>query len=91
MELKNNKNIILEEKVGSVITMNTKHYCKMVYDHLNNNQICNKIDKTCDNAVMNKIKKLIQKCQNILTKVDIDYLTDFLASTSNFYGLPKIH
>ena len=39
---------------------------------------------------MNKIKKLTQKYQNILTKVKIDCLTNFLASPSSFYGLPKI-
>ena len=37
MRLKNNKNIIIKEvdKGESVVTMSTKHYCKMVYDHLN--------------------------------------------------------
>ena len=39
---------------------------------------------------MNKIKKLTQKYQNILTKVKIDCLTNFLVSPSSFYGLPKI-
>ena len=40
---------------------------------------------------MNKIKKLTQKYENILTKLEIDYLTNFSASTSNFYVLPKNH
>ena len=40
---------------------------------------------------MNKIKKLTQKYENILTKLKADYLTNFVASTSNFYGFPKIH
>ena len=43
--------------MGSVITKSTKPYCKMVYDHFNDNRIYNKIDKTCDNTIMNKIKK----------------------------------
>ena len=63
----------------------------MVYDHLNNNQIYKETDRTCDNEVMNKIKRLNQKYQNILTKLEIDYLTNFSASTRSFYNLPKIH
>ena len=36
-------------------------------------------------------KKLTRNYKNILTKFEIDYLTNFSASTSNFYGLLKIH
>ena len=63
----------------------------MVYDHINDNHIFKKPDSTCDNKVMNRIKKLIQNLKNILTKLEIDYLTNVSASTSNFCGLPKIH
>ena len=92
MELKNNKNILINEadKGGSVVMMSTKHYYKIVYDHFYNKQIYGKTDSTCDNKVMNKIKKLIQKYENILTKLEIDYL-NFSVLTSNFYGSPKIH
>ena len=38
-----------------------------------------------------KRKKLTQKYQNVLTKLEIDYLTKFSVSKSNFYGFPKIH
>ena len=63
MELKNNKYITIKEagKGGSVVIMSTKHYCKMVYDHLSDNQIYKKTDTTCGNKVMKKIKKLTQK------------------------------
>ena len=57
MELKNNKNIINEEdEVGKIVIMNTKHYCKMIYDHINNNQIYKNTYITCDNNVTNEIK-----------------------------------
>ena len=58
MELKNNKNIIIKEadKGGTVAIMSKKHYCKMAFDHLNDNQIYKRTDNTSDNKVMNKIK-----------------------------------
>ena len=58
MNLKNNKNIIIKEgyKGGSAVIMSTKHYYKMVSDHLNDNQIYKKTDNTCDNKLMNKVK-----------------------------------
>ena len=37
-----------------------------------------------------QIEKLTQNYQNILTKLEIDYLTNFSDSKSNFYCLPKI-
>ena len=39
---------------------------------------------------MNKIKKTNPEVWNILTKLKIDYFTNFSTSTSSFYGLPKI-
>ena len=59
MELKN-KNIKIKEadKGGSIAIMSTKHYCKMVMDHLNDNQIYKKTDSICGNKVINKIKNL---------------------------------
>ena len=57
--------------------MTTRYYCKMVYDHIYNEQIKKKTDSTCDNKVMKKFKKLTQKYENILTKLKIDYLTNF--------------
>ena len=38
---------------------------------------------------MNKIKKLTQKYESVLTKLETDYLTNFSASASNLYCLPK--
>ena len=40
---------------------------------------------------MNKIKKLSQKYENILNKLEIDHLTNFSPSTSNFYSFPNIN
>ena len=35
--------------MGSVVIMSTKHYFKMVYDRLNDNQIYKKTDSKCGN------------------------------------------
>ena len=71
--------------------MKKRHYCEIVYVHLNDNQIYKKADSSCDSKVMNKIKILTQKYENIFINLQIDYLTNFSASTSNFYSLPKFH
>ena len=40
MELENNRNIIIKkaDKRENKVLMSTKHYSKMVYDHINDNQ-----------------------------------------------------
>ena len=45
----------------------------MVYDHLNGYQMYKKTSSTCDNKIMNKVKKRIQKYPNILTMLKIDH------------------
>ena len=47
MELKNNKNIIIKEadKGVSVIIISARRFCKMVYYHVNDNQIYKKNDE----------------------------------------------
>ena len=39
---------------------------------------------------MTNLTELVQKYHNSLTKKEIDYLTKFNFTTSNFYGLPKV-
>ena len=40
---------------------------------------------------MKKIVELANKYESLLAKVEKLYLTNISFSTSNFYGLPKIH
>ena len=56
----------------------------MVYDHLCHKQIYKKTDSTCDNKAMNKVKKLTQKFENILTMLEIDYLKPFSSFNKKF-------
>ena len=50
-----------------------------------------KTDQKCDNRVMKKIGELANKYESLLIKAEKLYLTNISFSTSNFYGLPKVH
>ena len=41
--------------------------------------------------IMKKLKKLLNKHKSIFTVKEFKYLNEADYSTSNFYGLPKIH
>ena len=47
------------DKGGNKVILSTKKYCKMVYDHLNDNQIYEKTDSTCDKQNNEQNKKTI--------------------------------
>ena len=64
----------------TVVITNTKHYLKMISDHLNDETIYKMVEANCDAKVMKGI-----------AKNEKEYLTSFSCNTSNFYGLPKIH
>ena len=63
----------------------------MIFRHLNDAKTYQKIDQKCDNRVMKKIGELANKYESLLTKAEKLYLTNISFSTSNFYGLPKVH
>ena len=92
-QLKNNNNIVIKEadKGGAVVIMNKEHYMRMVYSQLHDGVTYKRTDQSCDKKVMINLTKLVQKYHNSLTKKEIDYLTKFNFSTSNFYGLPIVH
>ena len=94
LELKNNKDIVIKEadKGGAVVIMNTSHYVKMIEVQLKSeNSSYKQTTKSCDNKVLDELKKLSIKYKDQLTKAELNYLTNFSCHTSNFYGLPKIH
>ena len=92
-ELLNDKEIIIKEadKGGCVVIMNTSHYVNMVKSQLNDSTTYRKVKPNCDNLVMNKLTEFVKKYKNVLTSQESNYLSKFSYSTSNFYGLPKIH
>ena len=50
-----------------------------------------KLDKNLDYTIMKKLRKLLNKHKSIFTVKQFKYLNGADFSTSNFYGLPKIH
>ena len=90
MELKNNKNIINEEdEVGKIVIMNTKHYCKMIYDHINNNQIYKNTNSTCDNNVTNEMKWRLAQVSECFNQARNRLLNEFLSVKKLFQWSPE--
>ena len=69
--------------------MNTKHYLEMISDNLNDETTYKMVEANCEAKVMKGIGKIIQKCEDNLTKKENEYLPSTPYNTSNFYGLPK--
>ena len=92
LNLKKNKDIVIKEadKSMAVEIMNTKHYLKMISDHLNDETTYKMVEANCDAKVMKGIAKIIEKYKDNLTKKEKNILQVSHYNTSNFYGLPKI-
>ena len=94
MKLRNNSNIVISEeadKRDANIIMKKEQYKNMVTQHLQSNVYEREYDRNADTKVMKKIENLTDKYSDILEKHEIEYLTEFRPSTSNFYVLPKVH
>ena len=71
--------------------MNTKHYLKMISDHLNGKTTWKMVESNCDSKVMKGKTKIIEKYNYNLTKREKEYLLSFWYNKRNIYSLPKIH
>ena len=91
--LKENGSIVIKEadKGGAVVVMNKTHYYSMVVKILQDEVTYKKTNEYCDKKVFKDLEKLVAKFSNCLLKEEQDFLTKFTFSTSNFYGLPKVH
>ena len=91
--LKNSSELIIKEadKRSCVVLMNKPHYKRMIFQHLNDAKSYQKTNQKCHNRAMKKIGELANKYESFLTKAEKIYLTNISFSTSNFYGLPKVH
>ena len=70
--------------------MNTKHYLKMISDHLNGKTTWKMVESNCDSKVMKGKAKIIEKYKYNLTKREKEYILSFWYNKSNIYNLPKI-
>ena len=91
--LEENNSIVIKEadKGGAVVVMNKTHYYSMVVKILQDEVTYKKSNENCDKKVFKDLEKLVAKFSNCLLKEEQDFLTKFSFSTSNFYGLPKVH
>ena len=67
LNLKKNKDIVIKEadKGGAVVIMNTKHYLKMISDHLNDETTYKMVEANCDAKVMKGIENLLRNTKII--------------------------
>ena len=67
---KKNRNIVIKEadKGMTVVIMKTKHYLKMINDHLNDKTTYKMVEANCDAKEMKGIAKIIEKYKDNLTK-----------------------
>ena len=70
LNLKKNKDIVIKEAdTGmTVVIMKTKHYLKMISDHLNDGTAYKMVEANCDAKEMKGIAKIIEKYKDNLTK-----------------------
>ena len=76
------------DKGGAVVIINTKHYLKMISDHLNVKTTYKMVKSNCDAKLMKGIAKIVEKYKDNLTKKEKEYLISFSYNTSNFYSPP---
>ena len=93
--LANNHNIRITrvDKGSSVLITNKCDYINIIEEDLSNTSLYKKLSKNCDNKVMKTIKNFTHKYRSNFDSKgkEIKFINDFDFSTSNLYGLPKIH
>ena len=77
--------------MGAVVVMNKTHYYSMVLKILQDEETFKKNNDNCGRKVFKDLEKLVARFSNCLLKEEQDFLIKFSFSTSNFYGLPKVH
>ena len=78
------------DKGASVVILNEEFYRFKVLEILNTPKY-EKLPSNVDQLVVLELKKLIEKHKSVLTKYEIKAITSFDYTTTNIYGVPKIH
>ena len=91
--LRANTELIIKEadKGSAVVIMDTEYYKQLILNMLQDNNYYEIVQRYNQNRIMNNLKVILHLYKKCLTDKELDYLTNFQAKTSNFYGLPKIH
>ena len=71
--------------------MNKEDYKGMVETILNNETYYSELNTHPEKDLQLKYKKFLKKYKSQMTEKEFDYLQNFEAKTSNFYGLPNVH
>ena len=58
---------------------------------LNNHAVYSKHNENIDEICFLQVKKFVLKYFPILTEKERDFIQDFIPTTANIYGLPKVH
>ena len=91
--LKKHNNLIFKtaDKGGGWVIMDKEYYRdKLVMPHLLSN-VYKEVPVDNDKKVFRNLVKHINKHEELLTKNEIKYLTNFKFTSSQFYCLPKVH
>ena len=90
----NQPDIVIKEadKGEAVAVLSKTLYRTMIYEHFSNRNTYQKLDKHLNPIIMKKLRKLLNRLwTSIFTVKEFKYLNEDYYSTSNFYGLTKIH
>ena len=89
---KNRKNILffVADKGSSVVLLNEAFYRVKVLEVLNTPKY-EKLNSNIDRTIFSKLKTLVKSYKNVLTKAERRAITNFDYTTTNIYGVPKIH
>ena len=94
-DLRDNNEIIIKEadKGGAIVIMDKEFYEKklILNDHLNDPNTYREINPNSDHETAKKLNTLMKKHASCLTKKEMDYVTNYDWTTSEFYIRPKIH
>ena len=89
---KNRKGILffVADKGSSVVLLNEEFYRHKILETLNTPKY-EKLPGNIDRSIVCQLKKLVKAHSHILTKYERKAITSFDYTTTNIYGVPKIH
>lgn len=92
-DLCDDDSIVIKEadKGGGVVVMNKAYYEVKILDMLNDPEYYKHVEENQEKKTLSKIKQFVNENLSNITTKERDYLINFDARESQFYGLPKVH